>query len=147
MGGQPLPEPKDANLRAAVNAGAKANAKQATELWREKEAPKFFIARGGCSMIKGINRSLLVLVLDKVADVSHAVTKQLRTLANRQYPQLLCESLGDVCHLVEHQDHEAAIYFLWHAEAPSRDKIFRSLFFSREIRRLLRVRFDYWLSW
>ena len=42
---------------------------------------KFFIARGGFNMPEEINRQLLLLVLDTVADVSEAVTKRLKTVS------------------------------------------------------------------
>lgn len=58
-----------------------ANAKQAADLWRAKEGAKRFVARGDFNLPEDINRQLLLLVLDKVADVSEAVTRQLTTLS------------------------------------------------------------------
>ena len=81
MGEQQPPAPQDALQQAAVTAGVKANAKQAANLWRAEEGAKFFIARGGYDMPEDINRALLLLVLDKVADVSQKVITQLKALS------------------------------------------------------------------
>ena len=62
-------------------AGLKANAKQAADLWRGKEGTKFLISRGGFNMLEETNRQLLLVVLDKVVDVSEAITKQLETMS------------------------------------------------------------------
>ena len=46
MGGQQPVAPQEALQQAAVTAGVKTNAKQAADLWRDKEGPNFFISRG-----------------------------------------------------------------------------------------------------
>ena len=46
MGGQQPVAPQEALQQAAVTAGIKTNAKQAADLWRATEGPKFFISRG-----------------------------------------------------------------------------------------------------
>ena len=81
MGRQPLPGSQDENQQAA-SAGVKAKAKKAADLWRAKEGANVFIARGGFNMPEEIKRQRLLLVLDKVEDVSGAVTKQLRQCPN-----------------------------------------------------------------
>ena len=81
MGGQPLPAPQNANLQAAISAGAKTTAKQAADLWHALEDPKFFIARGGFNMQEVISRPRLLLALDVVTYISEAMTNQLRALS------------------------------------------------------------------
>ena len=56
----------------------KANAEQAAGLWRDEEAAKVSIARGGYNTPEDINRALIDLVLDKVAYFSEKVITQLR---------------------------------------------------------------------
>ena len=80
MEGKLLPGSQDANQPAAVTTGVKANATQAADLWRAKEGAKYFIPREGSNIPEGRYRLLLRLVLDQVADVSDAVTRQLKTL-------------------------------------------------------------------
>ena len=76
MGVQQPPGLQGPGQSAAINAAVKANARQAADLWRFRERQQYYTARGGFHVPKELSRSLLGLILRKVAGVSDNVVRQ-----------------------------------------------------------------------
>eukprot|EP00904_Undaria_pinnatifida_P012463 jgi/Undpi1/8347/HiC_scaffold_25.g10815.m1 len=81
LGAQPLQGLPEQTQLAAATAAIKANARLAAEVWRSIAGTMYFIACGSFSVAEPLTPDILGFILEEVASVSPASTKQLQHLA------------------------------------------------------------------